>query len=180
MLMSHLPVPSVLGWAPVVTGARTTSAARPGEEDAPPGCSAGGSRGSSWFRLSPPQMRLRWALGGYRLGDTSLLFLVLIAAPGAGSSQRVLPHFLTLHLHLLPARSTLQPPLPTWSLKPHGDTSGSSCQESWGGEDRPHPAPHPRMCHPSPIHMGDSSPELAAGGAELGGGLGVMDARGTS
>lgn len=42
-----------------------------------------------------------------------------------------------------------------------------------GGEDRPHPAPHPRMCHPSPIHMGDSSPEL-------GGGLGVMDARGTS
>lgn len=52
-------------------------------------------------------------------------FLLLgMAAP---SSQRVLPaHFLTLRLHFLPAGCTLQLPFPTGSLKPHGDTSGSS------------------------------------------------------
>lgn len=72
-------------------------------------------------------------------------------------SQRVLPaHFLTLHLHFLPAGSILQLPLPTWSLKPHGDTSGSSslqerCRWRRGGKisscptsQAVPPQPHPR------------------------------------
>lgn len=75
-----------------------------------------------------PKSGLRWALSGCGLrGHLPCLCFVPIPAPGDGSSQRVLPaHFLTLRLHFLPAGCTLQLPLPTGSLKPHADTSGSS------------------------------------------------------
>lgn len=191
MPMSHLHVPSVLGWGLVLTGAGTTPAASPGEEGALPGYLAWGSRGCRWFHLSPPQIwarRLRWALSGCGLGGhLPCLCLVPISAPGDGSSQ-------------LPAGAPCSFPHPPPSFPPcwvHPPAAFShwepqtSRRHLWkqlparmmpaepGREGRSHPAPRAGMCHPSPTRT--ELPEIPLLGWRLeemswGGWLGMMDA----